>query len=112
MGFVVKSIMGSWPNPLTTMSHNCRDVFENLLDRLEHEADLRAIREAKKEPLYDQLNQYNQQNKCPSGNYSMSERSEESPVDSTITFSSLPRFILSSSHFMSCTLCWRYTKYS
>jgi len=30
------------------------DVFETLLKRLEDEADLRAIREAKKEELYDQ----------------------------------------------------------
>ena len=30
------------------------DVFESLLNRLEDEADLRAIREAKKEELYDQ----------------------------------------------------------
>ena len=30
------------------------EVFENILDRLEDESDLRAIREANKEPLYDQ----------------------------------------------------------
>ncbi len=30
------------------------DLFENLLDRLADESDLKAIREAKKEPLYDQ----------------------------------------------------------
>ncbi|HUT72780.1 MAG TPA: helix-turn-helix transcriptional regulator [Desulfatiglandales bacterium] len=30
------------------------EVFETLLDRLEDESDLRAIREAQKEPLYDQ----------------------------------------------------------
>ena len=29
-------------------------LFENLLERLEDEADLRAIREAKEEPLYEQ----------------------------------------------------------
>jgi ribosome-binding protein aMBF1 (putative translation factor) len=30
------------------------ELFENLLDRLEDESDRRAIREAKKEPLYEQ----------------------------------------------------------
>ena len=30
------------------------DLFENILDRLEDESDLQAIREVKKEPLYDQ----------------------------------------------------------
>ena len=30
------------------------DLFENILDRLEDESDLQAIREAKKEPLFDQ----------------------------------------------------------
>ena len=30
------------------------DLFENILYRLEDESDLKAIREAKKEPLYDQ----------------------------------------------------------
>jgi ribosome-binding protein aMBF1 (putative translation factor) len=30
------------------------ELFETLLDRLEDEADIRAIREAEKEPLYDQ----------------------------------------------------------
>jgi ribosome-binding protein aMBF1 (putative translation factor) len=30
------------------------EVFETLLDRLEDESDLLAIREAQKEPLYDQ----------------------------------------------------------
>lgn len=30
------------------------ELFENILDRLEDESDLQAIREAKKEPLYDQ----------------------------------------------------------
>jgi ribosome-binding protein aMBF1 (putative translation factor) len=30
------------------------EEFETLLDRLEDESDLRAIREAQKEPLYDQ----------------------------------------------------------
>jgi hypothetical protein len=30
------------------------DLFKNILDRLEDESDLQAIREAKKEPLYDQ----------------------------------------------------------
>jgi ribosome-binding protein aMBF1 (putative translation factor) len=30
------------------------DLFENMLDRLEDESDLQAIREAKKEPLFDQ----------------------------------------------------------
>ena len=30
------------------------DLFENILDRLEDESDLQAIREARKEPLYDQ----------------------------------------------------------
>ena len=30
------------------------DLFENILDRLEDESDLQAIREAKTEPLYDQ----------------------------------------------------------
>ena len=30
------------------------DLFENILDRLEDESDLQAIRVAKKEPLYDQ----------------------------------------------------------
>ena len=30
------------------------ELFENILDRLEDESDLHAIREAKKEPLYDQ----------------------------------------------------------
>ena len=29
-------------------------LFETILDRLEDESDLRAIREAKKEPLYEQ----------------------------------------------------------
>ena len=30
------------------------DLFEKMLDRLEDDSDLRAIREAKNEPLYDQ----------------------------------------------------------
>lgn len=30
------------------------ELFENLLDRLEDDSDLSAIREAEKEPLYDQ----------------------------------------------------------
>ena len=30
------------------------DLFENILDRLEDESDLKAIREAKMEPIYDQ----------------------------------------------------------
>jgi len=30
------------------------ELFETLLDRLEDESDIRAIREADKEPLYDQ----------------------------------------------------------
>jgi ribosome-binding protein aMBF1 (putative translation factor) len=30
------------------------ELFEKILDRLEDESDLHAIREAKKEPLYDQ----------------------------------------------------------
>ena len=30
------------------------ELFENLLDRLEDESDIRAIREAEQEPLYDQ----------------------------------------------------------
>ena len=30
------------------------DLFESILDRLEDESDLRAIREAKTEPLYNQ----------------------------------------------------------
>jgi ribosome-binding protein aMBF1 (putative translation factor) len=30
------------------------DLFENILDRLEDQSDLHAIREAGKEPLYDQ----------------------------------------------------------
>ena len=30
------------------------DLFEKILDRLEDDSDLRAIREAKNEPLYDQ----------------------------------------------------------
>jgi ribosome-binding protein aMBF1 (putative translation factor) len=30
------------------------DLFEKMLDRLEDDSDLRAIREAKSEPLYDQ----------------------------------------------------------
>ena len=30
------------------------DLFENILDRLEDESDLQAIREAKKEPLFEQ----------------------------------------------------------
>ena len=30
------------------------ELFETLLDRLEDESDIRAIREAEKEPLYDQ----------------------------------------------------------
>lgn len=30
------------------------DLFEKILDRLENESDLQAIREAKNEPLYDQ----------------------------------------------------------
>jgi ribosome-binding protein aMBF1 (putative translation factor) len=30
------------------------ELFESLLDRLEDDSDLRSIREAKKEPLYDQ----------------------------------------------------------
>ena len=30
------------------------DLFENILDRLEDESDLQAIREAGKEPLYNQ----------------------------------------------------------
>ena len=30
------------------------DLFENILDRLEDESDLQAIREAEKEPLFDQ----------------------------------------------------------
>ena len=30
------------------------DLFEKMLDRLEDESDLRAIREAKNEPLHDQ----------------------------------------------------------
>jgi ribosome-binding protein aMBF1 (putative translation factor) len=30
------------------------ELFETLLDRLEDEADIRAIREAEQEPLYDQ----------------------------------------------------------
>ena len=30
------------------------DQFENILDRLDDQSDLQAIRDAKKEPLYDQ----------------------------------------------------------
>jgi ribosome-binding protein aMBF1 (putative translation factor) len=30
------------------------ELFENILDRLEDESDLQAIRKAKREPLYDQ----------------------------------------------------------
>jgi len=30
------------------------ELFESLLDRLEDDSDLRSIREAKKEPLYEQ----------------------------------------------------------